>query len=507
MSRNQILLLAALGVFLLVVVIGGAIIALPLIVGSRVVTQVPVTETEPVIDFATGTPIVIVVTATPGAVSTNTAIPSATTLPTGVPSATAQPTATTVPTATPVPVPCDWASFVSDITIKDGTDFAPGIDFVKTWRIRNIGSCTWTTDYDLVFSSGNSMGAATVIALPGTVKPGETIDISVSMEAPDDEGAYTGYWLLRNPSGGSFGIGDARNKPIWVTIDVILPCYWVGFVKDVTIPDDTSFSPGVSFVKTWRLENIGDCNWTTSFDVIWSSGDKMGATVVDMPEKVEPGETVDISVTFTSPEDPGDYRGYWLIKAADGTIFGMGDDQDNPFWVDIKVIESENDFRFDFAANFCSATWKSQEGTLPCPGTAQDPDGFVRKLNNPALENRTENEPALWTAPDDDNDGFITGTFPAFLIEDGDHFRAWVGCLDGAEDCDVTFYLDYRIGNGDVVRLGEWDEVYDGDVTVLDIDLSGLDGKNVTFILSVEVNGGDPSDAEAFWFVPRIEQD
>ena len=512
MKNSQYLLIAAIGLFLLVIIAGTALLVVPLLL-DRQAQELPTSApTEPVVVFPSGTPIVIVITSTPLPVlpsATPGATSGATNQPTAGPSSTVPPTvpptASTVPSATPIPLPCDWASFVKDISIPDGTDMVPGEDFVKTWRIKNVGSCTWTTEYDLVFSSGNSMGAQNSVALPGTVKPGETIDISVAMVAPDDEASYNGFWMLRNGSGNLFGIGADRDNPVWVKIDVILPCYWVKFVADITVPDGTNFSPNVPFVKTWRLQNIGDCDWTSSFDVVHVSGDKMGATIADIPVKVEPGESIDVSAALTAPDDPDDYRGFWMIKASDGTIFGLGDDQDDPFWVDIDVIESDNEYKFDFAENYCSAVWKSGVGTLPCPGQSGNDNGFVIKLNNPDLENKKENEPALWTVPNDDGDGYISGKFPAVQIANGDHFMAWVGCLDDSEGCKVTFYLDYQVDGGPVQSMGSWDEVYDGQVTVIDIDLSSLAGKNVTFILSVEVDNSDPDDANAFWFAPRIE--
>src|SRR5574338_1618752 len=68
----------------------------------------------------------------------------------------ALPTATRAAPPTPV---CDQAQFVRDVTIPDGTVFAPGATFTKTWRIKNAGTCTWS-GYSLVFDSGDSMGGA-----------------------------------------------------------------------------------------------------------------------------------------------------------------------------------------------------------------------------------------------------------------------------------------------------------------------------------------------------------
>ena len=54
---------------------------------------------------------------------------------------------------------CDWAQFITDATVPDGTSFAPGTAFRKTWRLRNIGTCTWTTGYSLVYDSGEKFSA------------------------------------------------------------------------------------------------------------------------------------------------------------------------------------------------------------------------------------------------------------------------------------------------------------------------------------------------------------
>lgn len=143
------------------------------------------------------------------------------------PTATAtqdSPTPTPVaPTNTPLPTVvsyCDWITFIKDVTISDGTVFTPGETFTKTWRLQNRGTCTWTPDYMLVFSGGSQMGGTTAVRLPGYVAPGQTVDVSVFLSAPLNSGDYTGYWLLRNPSGVLFGYGDQANKAFYVNIVV-----------------------------------------------------------------------------------------------------------------------------------------------------------------------------------------------------------------------------------------------------------------------------------------------
>ncbi len=109
---------------------------------------------------------------------------------------------------------CDAMAFVSDVTVPDGTDFAPGATFTKTWRIRNSGTCSWSTSYSVVFSSGAAMGGPPTQALTATIAPNSTLDISVNLTAPSAAGTHTGYWMLRNASGQTFG-------SFYVIIDVV----------------------------------------------------------------------------------------------------------------------------------------------------------------------------------------------------------------------------------------------------------------------------------------------
>ncbi len=134
---------------------------------------------------------------------------------------TPAPTSTTAaPTATAY---CDWVAFVKDITIPDGTILAPGETFIKTWRLKNRGTCTWTPDYTLVFNSGSQMGGTTSARLSNYVAPGQTVDISITLTAPANAGDFTSYWTLRNPSGALFGTGEKANIPFYVDILVRQP--------------------------------------------------------------------------------------------------------------------------------------------------------------------------------------------------------------------------------------------------------------------------------------------
>jgi hypothetical protein len=127
------------------------------------------------------------------------------------------------PTLIPTPVlpvnTCDAAEYLSD-TIADKAQLTPGIAFIKTWTLRNAGTCTWTKDYRLVFESGEAMTNSTSVPFViNEVKPGESVTLSVNMVAPDVEGEHVGFWKLANTAGFHFGLGG-EGKAFYIQIMV-----------------------------------------------------------------------------------------------------------------------------------------------------------------------------------------------------------------------------------------------------------------------------------------------
>jgi hypothetical protein len=284
-------------------------------------------------------------------------------------------------------------------------------------------------------------------------------------------------------------------------------CDSAQFVRDVSVEDNSPFAPGATFVKTWRLKNVGSCTWDQDYDLVFVSGDAMDAKLaIPLPKKVEPNQTIDISVTMKAPNKAGTYRGDWMLSNASGTRFGIGPKGNQSVWVQIRVMNLENtNLVYDFAANYCKAEWSSSAGRLPCPGHSSATEGYVILLDTPHLENRLEDEWTLIAHPSNHSRGWISGIYPEFVIQPNHHFTAWVGCLSDSKGCNLNFRLDFKnLKTGSTKNLGAWHEVYDGEVTKIDLDLSEHVGKKVRFILTVEVNGGNPPMANAFWFVPGI---
>lgn len=123
------------------------------------------------------------------------------------------------------------------------------------------------------------------------------------------------------------------------------PCLRASFEIE-TVPDGTEFFAGESFTKTWRLKNTGSCTWTAAFSAIWVQGDLMEAdSVVPFTTKdIFPGEYALISVNMKAPGE-GHYKGYWMLRSADGIVFGVGTNGKEWFWVDIvsKAVVDEDE--------------------------------------------------------------------------------------------------------------------------------------------------------------------
>ncbi|HIQ01112.1 MAG TPA: hypothetical protein EYH30_03125 [Anaerolineales bacterium] len=124
------------------------------------------------------------------------------------------------PTPEPAPEPepltaeeaaCLQAAFEADVTVPDGTHFDNGEAFVKTWRLRNSGTCDWPEATVLAFVSGSRMGGPESVPV-GAVPAGEAVEISVDLVAPEESGNFTGRWMLK--------VGEAtiQGGEAWVTI-------------------------------------------------------------------------------------------------------------------------------------------------------------------------------------------------------------------------------------------------------------------------------------------------
>ena len=255
---------------------------------------------------------------------TPTLPPTATTnvLPTVTPG-----TASTLPTATvqsvSLPANCLIAGLVSE-TIPDGTVIGRGTSFTKTWSIRNGGTCTWSTGYNLVFESGEKLGAtADSFPLTQNVAPGMMTSVSIKMTAPNVDGTYIGYWNLLTDAGvlvGRFSVniyvGTPTAAPFSVT-SVTYPSSFSGLTCDNST---TNYIP--IYVKTDAAGTVtyslSDLNGTTpgaSSDVTFTAAETKTIYYNMIFPTTASGGVVDveISVYIDSPNHQT-----FLLKNSDG---------------------------------------------------------------------------------------------------------------------------------------------------------------------------------------------
>ncbi len=291
-------------------------------------------------------------------------------------------------------------------------------------------------------------------------------------------------------------------------------CNAARFISDVSIPDGSEFAPGASFVKTWRLKNTGTCTWTSAYALVFTSGNKMDAPDVSAltTGEVAPDGTVDITVNMKAPSTGGTHRGEFKLRDAGYNIFGVSE-QDDPFWVEIKVTGPPPELGFDFVSQSRQAAWSSESGTNPGAlltfgGASDDPNGSVAIQDGQQLETGAVSGKILATFPKPMNDGYITGVFPAYTVQAGDHFKARLGLLMNANGAcgvgKVLFQFGYLEGTI-VTVLDEWTDTCDGDLVVVDVNLAQLVGKPVQFVFTVRTLG-TPQEDWAIWNSPRIER-
>jgi hypothetical protein len=103
--------------------------------------------------------------------------------------------------ATATSVGCYNAVLVSDVSVPR---LDPGVEFTKTWQIKNSGTCDWTSDFKIAFVGGDLLGSDTT-KIRQRVPAGSTADISLPMVAPGSSGTVSSSWQMMNDSGSLFG--------------------------------------------------------------------------------------------------------------------------------------------------------------------------------------------------------------------------------------------------------------------------------------------------------------
>ncbi|NMD26472.1 MAG: hypothetical protein GYA81_00685 [Chloroflexi bacterium] len=128
------------------------------------------------------------------------------------------PTQAVQPTA-PSGTKCYQMEFMGDVNYPPDTAVKAGDKFVKKWKIKNTGTCTWTTDFDVVFVWGDKIGKNADVTY--AIKPGDTFTVAVEITAPSTAGTYIGYWMMTDNQGARFGYGPGGDYSLAIKIQVV----------------------------------------------------------------------------------------------------------------------------------------------------------------------------------------------------------------------------------------------------------------------------------------------
>ena len=193
------------------------------------------------------------------------------------------------------------------------------------------------------------MGSPNAVPFPIVVAPGQTVDVAVSMLAPDIAGHYEGDWQLESADGQTFGVGDSGADRVWVRVRVIPPAFATA-TPTVSVPTETSTvvptaTETVTAVPTATAAsqliydfagNVCAAQWQSNIGVLpcpGSDGDPNGFVLSLDHASLEDGSTLQLPTILTFPRDSAD--GYILgvypeyeVKAGDHLQASVGCEKD-----------------------------------------------------------------------------------------------------------------------------------------------------------------------------------
>jgi hypothetical protein len=359
------------------------------------------------------------------------------------------------------------AQFIADVTVPDGATIPLRANFIKTWRVRNTGSCTWNNTYKLVFASGNQFNAPGSVPL-STAKPNDVIDISVPMQGPAGESRSLGAeWRFAAPNNTIFG------NALTVVISLPVP------TPTSTLPPPTATpTPTIEFSTNSTTIARGSCatlRWSTS---------NVSAVFLN-----------DVGVVSPSSKDvcPTEVATYTLkVNLNDGTSASR-----------ILVVNvTSGVLMYSFANNAPLVRWYNDlTDTMAYGGLDTDSRGFALNRDGQALEDSSLQLKVIETHPRWTTGGTISGDFNVpVTVESGDRFRTRIGFLNGATSGSVTLRVLFK-----GIVVGETTKAYDGTLKDWNINLSGYVGQTGMFTIEAI---GTPTATQAWicWINPRIER-
>ncbi len=115
----------------------------------------------------------------------------------------------------------DRAKSMGFIPPEGGVEnMSPGVRFRAQWGFENVGSTTWNSDYKFVYTdtpqaatagyphavmADHSAFTLAELGIAGSVLPGQSVSIPLSLTTPTAAGTHATTWQLQTPDGRPFG--------------------------------------------------------------------------------------------------------------------------------------------------------------------------------------------------------------------------------------------------------------------------------------------------------------
>lgn len=168
---------------------------------------------------------------------------------------------------------CLIAGTVSE-TIPDDTTFVPKYPLTKTWKVINSGSCAWTTNYQLVFLSGEQMGGISPLNLGSNVPAGNIIDLSLALVAPTAPGTYRGDWALQDENGNIVAV-------FWVQIIVKDPGPFA--ITTATLSSTQNYTGVCPYTYSINADITANTFGSATYYFVYEDGSKSTPATLDFP--------------------------------------------------------------------------------------------------------------------------------------------------------------------------------------------------------------------------------
>jgi hypothetical protein len=222
-------------------------------------------------------------------------------------------------------------------------------------------------------------------------------------------------------------------------------------------------------------------------------------------------------VPVTIPQTGGRNETFWYLISDSDQIVGTNSQGEPYLWLKVEVqpaslltptlistssLEtptlttfSTTEATVDLYNSACSATWLSNTNPIPCPEFETNPLGSVQLVKNIILESgNASSNSLLFSLPESQSEIVITGTYPAFTVQNGDRLTFRTGCLQNASQCSTLIYFYYINTSGAREILWAVSELQDGITSNVEIDLSFLQGQTINIQIEVSSLGESIDD-------------